>query len=530
MRRALIAIAAGLALADASIVALALPPILIELDTTVEGVAAVIGVYTAVIALALLPAERLRRSLGSRLLGTYGLALFAVASAGCGVVDSLAPLLVLRAVQAVGGAAALVAAFEVLDGGGSGRRLWVAAAVFGTAAGPALGGALTELLDWRAIFLAQAPIGVAGAAAFLATRERTRAPASGPWRPNRAAVALALVSAGLTSVLFLLVLQLVAGLSVSPAAGAATVSVLPLTALAASRIRFGDARERAAAGALLLGGGTASLAFLPGASALWTVPPQLLAGVGMGLALPALAGELLPEREPGQAARLLTLRHAGIAIALVALGPLVSADLDDSIALAQERGAAVVLDARLDPSDKISLAPLLVGGLDSEDPRGELERALDEQRDAIDDEAELDRIAERLDDTVVEAVGGAFDAAFLVTAALSLLAAALLMTGAPLLVGALAVAALAPAAYFALERAVGPEEVEIADPCEERELPDTGGLGGILQDVALRGLDEAACRFGSLPRGAGAGTRRRRGRGPLRRPIWGRPPVSGEPD
>ena len=44
LRRALVAVAAGLALADASIVALALPPILIEMDTTITGVAAIIGV------------------------------------------------------------------------------------------------------------------------------------------------------------------------------------------------------------------------------------------------------------------------------------------------------------------------------------------------------------------------------------------------------------------------------------------------------------------------------------------------------
>src|SRR4051812_36723460 len=43
--RPLLALAAGLALADASVVALALPALLQELDTTVEGVAAVLGVY-----------------------------------------------------------------------------------------------------------------------------------------------------------------------------------------------------------------------------------------------------------------------------------------------------------------------------------------------------------------------------------------------------------------------------------------------------------------------------------------------------
>ena len=51
-----LAVGAGLVLADASIVTLGLPELLAELQTTIVGVAAVIGVYTAVLALTLLPA------------------------------------------------------------------------------------------------------------------------------------------------------------------------------------------------------------------------------------------------------------------------------------------------------------------------------------------------------------------------------------------------------------------------------------------------------------------------------------------
>ena len=51
----LVAIAAGVALADGSIVTLALPQLLRELGTSVEGVAAVLGVYCAVVAVVLPP-------------------------------------------------------------------------------------------------------------------------------------------------------------------------------------------------------------------------------------------------------------------------------------------------------------------------------------------------------------------------------------------------------------------------------------------------------------------------------------------
>ena len=42
------------------------------------------------------------------------------------------------------------------------------------------------------------------------------------------------------------------------------------------------------------------------------------------------------------------------------------------------------------------------------------------------------------------------------------------------------------------------ERVAIADPCTaDRDLPDTGGIGGLLQDASLQALDRAACEFGS---------------------------------
>src|SRR4051812_36079452 len=142
LRRALVAIAAALALADASIVALALPPILVEFDTTITGAAAIVGVYALALALAILPARALRE-------GPYGLFVFAAASVGCALAGSLWLLLVFRALQAAGAAAALLTAFDVLEAGASrtGRRWWLGAALVGTAAGPAIGGVLTELFD-----------------------------------------------------------------------------------------------------------------------------------------------------------------------------------------------------------------------------------------------------------------------------------------------------------------------------------------------------------------------------------------------
>ncbi len=517
MRRVSIAVAAGIALADASIVTLGLPSILVELHATVEGVALVLGVYTAVLALALLPAAWLCRRYGDAHVGAAGLALFCAASLGCGASDSLGLLLVLRGVQALGGAGGLVAAFELLDGGrpGPGRRMWVAASVFGIAVGPALGGALTQAFSWRAIFLTQAPIVLPGMlVALQAARAEVVAPDDGrdPDRPTgplpvRAAAALALLSASLTAVIFLVVLLLVSGWSIEPLAAALAVSVLPVAALVSSRLP-GNPETRAIAGCLLVAGGVGCLALLPAASAWWTVVPQVLAGTGMGMALPALSGNLMPERTRHDVARLLSIRHAGIAVALAALAPLISANLTTTIDSAREQGTAAVLDAPLPPEDKIAIAPDLFGGLNTDDPRGELQDSIAKARTGLDpgQATELGKLGDRLDNVVTGAVRSAFRTTFIVTAALALLAALILLSGALENAGAVARPAVAVAGLAAVTAAVGygiafaassQETVPIRDPCQDRNLPDTGGISGEIQSISLAALDRAACSFHS---------------------------------
>ncbi len=518
LRSIVLAVAAGLALADASIVTLALPEVLVELDTSVEGVAAVIGVYALVLAGALVPIERLQRTRGPAAVGAGGMVLFGLASLVCGLAGSVAVLLVARAAQAVGGAAALIAVFALLEDGhgadrGHTRRLWLGAAVLSAAIGPALGGALTQAFDWRAIFLFQTPVAVAAAWVCWTTPARDAAVlaaddhAPGPHWAAQPTIALALVSAALTAVLFLLVLLLVAGWSVDPLRAALTVSVLPAAALLGSRIG-GDATHRAATGALLIGAGTLALAFLPDDRLAWTIAPQALAGLGMGLALPALGGELLPERTTSDAAWLLTTRHIGIFVIIAILGSITATRLEDATQRARERGVAAALDAKLPPQQKVSLAPALLGSVDAADPRGALLEALDRERSSLEqaDLPEYDRMSTLVDDTLIAAVGESFDVAFIVTGALAILAALVLAPTAPppssraggLIAVALIATVAAPAFYAHEHDARRPAEIVLQDPCTaERELPATGGLGGFVQDRALQALDSSACDFGS---------------------------------
>ena len=319
-----------------------------------------------------------------------------------------------------------------------------------------------------------------------------------------ALVALAALSAALTAVLFLLVLLLVAGWSLEPLTAAAAVSVLPVAAFAGARIRA-PAPVRASAGCALTGAGVLALAVLPGAEPAWIVAPQVLAGVGMGMALPALAGGLLPERTPGQAAWLLCVRHAGITLALVLIAPIAASQLDAAVADVRERGAALMLDARLPPLDKIQLAGPLVADLDPVNPRDGLRAALDAQAERFagdpDQRREYAELTERADETLVAGIEDAFRIAFVIAGALALAGAFAVLPREPrsrtLALAAIAGALVLPALHAVARPAIAPEPVAIADPCAPRDLPATGGIDGVVQDAALTALDRAACRFGS---------------------------------
>ncbi len=302
---------------------------------------------------------------------------------------------------------------------------------------------------------------------------------------------------------------------------AATVTVISAGALLGSRIG-GAARARAAAGCALVGAGVLALAFLPDAHLLWTRSPQAAAGLGMGLALPALGGELLPERDPQDAARRAgpTPRRdrpgAG--------GPSAHRQQQPGSRDGAREGARRGGRARrgLAPTEKLRLAPVLLAGVDEEEPRHGLRAALDTGRGTVaaDEQAAYDEVARRTDDTLVLAVGEAFRTAFLVTGLLGLLAAAAVLPRrwTPALAAAGVTALVLPLAFVGLHAAKAPEAVQLSDPCKPRALPQTGGLEGFLQDRALEVLDTTACRGRRVARGAGPRARRRARAQALRAP------------
>jgi predicted MFS family arabinose efflux permease len=515
----LVAIAAGVALADGSIVTLALPQLLRELGGSVEGIAAVLGVYCAVVAVALPIVVRARERWNARRIGIGGLLLFGAASLGCATAHSLPLLLSMRAVQGLGAACLLMLAFDVLgverEGRPSRRWLWTATAVLGTAAGPAIGGLLAQTFGWRAIFVVQVPIALAASLAVLAHRERVAgapvtAPAPSSAHPRHEAVpmiALALTAAALSSVLFLLVLLLVSGWGFSPLQAAGAMMLVPAGAAAVRRVR-GPALTRAAVGCALLGAGVLTLAFLPSPSAWWLLAPLLVAGAGMGLALPAIAGELLHERTPRHAARLLAVRHAGIALTLLLLAPIIAVQVRAASDHAELQGVAALLDSSVSPGEKVKLASVVASSVQSGNPRAALDHALTANAGGLSasDRAALGSLQRQGDAIIVQAAGDSVRAAFLITGLLALMAAVLLRPprvalasrrrGLRALTGLTAAIVLLPAGYALAKQATPPGTPKLAAPCKAGPKPHAGGFSGLLQSLAITGLDTVACREG----------------------------------
>jgi predicted MFS family arabinose efflux permease len=504
MRRTEIVVAAAavLVFADATIVTLALPSVLVQLHTTVEGVAAVLGVYTASLGLAALPAERLLRRMTPGLLAPAAFAVFAVASLACAAAPDLTLLLVGRAAQGLAGAAVLAVAGDFLDATSRGRQAWVFVIVLSGAVGPVLGGALTQAFTWRAIFVAQAPIPLLAALAVArsAPREVEVARASAtPKAGVRATLALGLVSAALTALLFGLVLLLVAGWALHPLTAALAVSLVPVAAFVGSRIG-GPGEVRTAIGATLVAAGIGMLAFLPTDQIRWLVVPEVLAGIGMGLSLTPLLEHLVPESSSRRRASNVAVRHLGTTLALLVLAPVLAHDLSSATEQAKLRTVALVLDAEIDPVRKLELGPRVAAAVHSENPLASVRSGEAQARAGIprDERHGFAELARGLDNVFVGAANDAFRRAFVLAAFFALVAAGLFVRAAPIGAAVALAASLAfVGAQVIVDHIEAPAQVRIADPCRPRPRPKATGIAGSAQSVALTALDKAACFLGS---------------------------------
>ena len=221
---------------------------------------------------------------------------------------------------------------------------------------------MTQLFDWRAIFVAQAP--VAAAALLVVVRRDDEPTASEGWRPSLARTlpanaCLGLVFGALVGALFLAVLLVIVVWQYSPIGGALIVSALPAAALAARPLARRLPRLAAiVGGAALLAAGLVALALLPSASVWIAMCALALCGVGLGLAVPGLSDAAL-DRDAGltrSGTLTIGIRHLGLVAAIALIAPLLASDLPPAGDRAMLKATAVLLDAPIGITDKVSIA------------------------------------------------------------------------------------------------------------------------------------------------------------------------------
>jgi len=197
-------VCAGVVLAslDLFIVNVALPDMARDLDAPLSSLSWVLNAYAIVYAALLVVfgrlAERRRRDLGFLL----GVLIFTVASAACAAATSVTSLVVFRIFQAAGAALltptslSLILATAPAERRQASVRAWTALGGLAAALGPVVGGLLVTV-DWRWIFLVNAPIGLA--ALYVGWRRLPRVPGHPVPRPDALGAALLIAGvAGLT--------------------------------------------------------------------------------------------------------------------------------------------------------------------------------------------------------------------------------------------------------------------------------------------------------------------------------------------
>ena len=149
---------------------LALPRMASDLGSTTTDLQWVISVYMLALGAFMAPAGRIGDIFGRRRTLLVGIALFGIASVFCAIAPSATVVIIFRAAQGVAAALIFPVSVSVLTNTLPAEKashaigLAYGIAGLGNAAGPLVGGLLTQTLGWRAVFWLLVPL---SAAAFV---------------------------------------------------------------------------------------------------------------------------------------------------------------------------------------------------------------------------------------------------------------------------------------------------------------------------------------------------------------------------
>jgi EmrB/QacA subfamily drug resistance transporter len=184
----------------------ALPRMQRELHANLASLQWTVNSYGIAFAAGILTAAALGDRFGRRRVFNLGLTLFTLSSAACALAPNTAELTVARTVQGLGAAAVLPLSLTILTTAYPPHRRGLIVGIYGglaglaVAAGPVIGGVVTEGLDWHWIFWLNVPIGL------LATTLTTRLLPESHGAPERLDLpGVTLVTAGVVSLVWALV-------------------------------------------------------------------------------------------------------------------------------------------------------------------------------------------------------------------------------------------------------------------------------------------------------------------------------------
>lgn len=163
---AVLSIGLGMIVLDGTIVGVALPVIIRDIDLDLTDAQWVNSLYAVLLAALLLSTGKLADRWGRRLLFQVGLVVFVGGSILAAMSDAAGPLIAARAVQAIGAAFIMPSTLSTVNAVFRGKYRAAAFGVWGAvisgaaAVGPLAGGALTQWATWHWIFLVNIPLGL----------------------------------------------------------------------------------------------------------------------------------------------------------------------------------------------------------------------------------------------------------------------------------------------------------------------------------------------------------------------------------
>ena len=149
---------------DNLVVSTALRTMAVDLDASTTELQWFVNAYVLSFACLLLTGAALGDRFGRRRIFVAGIALFTLASVGCGLADSSEQLILMRAVQGLGASAVMPLSLTLLAEEVPDKKrnlalgLWSAVSGLAVALGPVVGGAVVDGLDWQWIFWINIPV------------------------------------------------------------------------------------------------------------------------------------------------------------------------------------------------------------------------------------------------------------------------------------------------------------------------------------------------------------------------------------